>query len=401
MAVFVGCRYRRRVPRRLVALLVIATVSVAVAAAAVGSDPEPARAATVVSVPNSIDGTGNRDVTGPINSFLAGVAPGTTVTFAKNARYRIEGVLILLNPSNITIDGNGATFFATTDGSGVAPPRKPFRYSWPRRREHWDVRGAHNLTMRNFTVRGANPNGGATPEAYVAGLEGQAGIAISRTDGIVIDNVTITDTYGDFVWITGASTDVTIRNSTFARSGRQGVAIVGASGVVIQDNKIRDVARSVIDLEPLGKAQVTDLHVRRNQVGDYRNFLLAAGGGGPGVSDIWLEANRVDGGNGVSVAAGHNVQQRRGYHFTDNTGTGAVSPPAAGTGRSGLFQLMNLTDVEIRRNVQRVADGPAMSLDRVCNLTVAGNQFLGASPERTVLASCGGPPRAPKTPTTR
>ena len=48
--------------------------------------------------------------------------------------------------------------------------------------------------------------------------------------------------------------------------------------------------------------------------------------------------------------------------------------------------------VEIRGNVQRVADGPAMTLDRVCNLTVAGNQFLGASPERTVLAACGAPP---------
>ena len=137
---------------------------------------------------------------------------------------------------------------------------------------------------------------------------------------------------------------------------------------------------------------MTNVHVRRNQVGSYRNFLLAAGGGGPGVNDIWLESNRVDGANGVSVAAGHNVQQRHGYHFIDNTGTGAVSPPAAGTGRAGLFQLMNLDDVEIRGNVQRVVDGPALTLDRVCHLTVTANQFLGASPERTVLAPCGAPP---------
>ena len=142
---------------------------------------------------------------------------------------------------------------------------------------------AGNITVRNLTIDGANPDAGATAAAYEPALEGQAGIGLSRTAQIVIDSVTITDTYGDFVWVTGNTTGLVIQNSTFARSGRQGVAVVGAEGVIIQNNSISDVSRSVIDLEPLNNVLVRDVHVRNNQVGAHRNLLLAAGrrrGGG-------------------------------------------------------------------------------------------------------------------------
>jgi hypothetical protein len=360
-----------------------------------GSGAEAARAATV-EVPAAIDATGRQDVTADLNAFFAGLGPETTVTFPAGARYRIEGVLIVLNRRGLTIDGNGATFFATTDGSGVAPPRRGFRGAWPRRREQWDIRGGGDITLRNLTVRGANPHGGATAEAYVPRLEGQAGIAISRADGVTLDSVRISDTYGDFVWITGRATNVTIRNSAFARSGRQGVAIVNAAQVVVEDNELLGVAHSVFDLEPVGRANVSGIHLRHNEVGDYSNFLLAAGGSGPGVNDIWLEGNRVRGGNGVSVAAGHVNQPRQGYHLVGNTGTGTARPPA-GTGRTGLIQLVNLDGVEIRDNEQQVAGGPAVSVERVCRLTVAGNDFPGASREQEVVAPCGAAAAPPPT----
>ena len=108
--------------------------------------------------------------------------------------------------------------------------------------------------MRNVTVRGANPNGGATAAAYVPALEGQAGIVVQRATGVVIDSVHVSDTYGDAVYITGGATDVTIRRSTFERTGRQGVAIVNGQRIVVEDNEIRGVARSVFDLEPVGRA---------------------------------------------------------------------------------------------------------------------------------------------------
>ena len=159
----------------------------------------------------------------------------------------------------------------------------------------------------------------------------------------MLESVRISDTYGDAVYIVGGSTDVTIRGSTFERIGRQGVAVVNGRQVVVEDNEIRGVSRSVFDLEPGGRSVAQDIRLRDNRVGDYGNFLLAAGGGGPGVNDVWLEGNRVDGGNGVSVYAGVEGRRRAGYRILDNTGTGdgaaagghraARADPAAQPGR--------------------------------------------------------------------
>ncbi|MGZ6966894.1 MAG: right-handed parallel beta-helix repeat-containing protein [Acidimicrobiia bacterium] len=352
--------------------------------------------ATAVAVPPGIDRSGATDVTGALNAFLAGLAPGTTAQFPKGARYRVEGTLLLVNRRDVTIEGNGATFFAATDGSGLPPPRGVNRRYWPRLRQQWRIRGGSGITVRDITVKGANPHGGATAAAYVPSLEGQAGIAIQRTSGVTIESVHVSDTYGDAVYVVGGATNVTNRNSSLERIGRQGVAIVNASKVVVDRNEIRDVARSVFDLEPLGRALAGDVHLSNNTIGDYRNFLLAAAGGGPGVNDIWLEGNHIDGGHGLSVFAGIERQRRTGYHIVGNTGSHAVLP-ASGTGRSGLLQLTNLDQVEIRGNHQAVTRGPAISLDLVCGLTVAGNEFPGAAPDQQVVAPCGAAAPAPAT----
>jgi hypothetical protein len=369
-------------------LAVAATFAGTAALAALAVLPAGASARAGVTVPPGIDSTGATDVTDALNQYLAQVAPGSTVDFAPNGRYRIDGTLVLQRLRDVTLDGHGATFFAVTDGSGVAPPRGGQRASWPRLREQWRIRGGSGITLRDMTIRGANANGGATARAYVPRLEGQAGIGIQRASGVMIDSVDVTNTYGDAVYVTGASTNVTVRHSTLERTGRQGVAIVSGQHVVVEDNDIRDIAHSVFDLEPPGRAQVRDIHLQDNRVGAYVNFLLSSGGGGPGVGDVWLQGNRVDGGHGVSAFAGVEGQQRTGLHVLDNVGTGARRP-ANGTGRAGLLQLLNLDQVEIRGNRQPVGGVPAITTDRVCGLTIAGNQFPGASTEHQQLRACG------------
>lgn len=340
-------------------------------------------------MPDAIDASGRTDVTDLLNALLARVPPGSVVAFPRDGRYRIEGTLVLANARDVTIEGNGASFVATTDGAGVVPGRGQ-RAHWPRLRQQWRIRGGSGITLRNLTIQGANPNGGATPAAYVPALEGQAGVAIQRASGVRLESVHVTDTYGDGVWVAGGSTDVTIRDSTFERLGRQGVAIVNGERIVVEASRLRDISRSVFDLEPVGRSRAQDVRLRDNEVGDYGNFLLAAGGSGPGVNDVWLERNRVAGGHGVSVAAGFaGVEQRRrtGLHIIANRGTGEQRP-ASGTGRAGLIQLENLDQVEIRDNRQAVASGPAISLDRVCDVAVAGNDFSGARPEQQVVTPC-------------
>jgi hypothetical protein len=366
-------------------------VSAAVAGAVLAGPVTPARAAaiTTLAVPTSIDPTGAADVTDVLNGFLARVPAGSTVAFPKDARYRVDGTVTLPNRRDVTVEGNRATFFAPTDGSTFAPPRNAgARAGWPRLRQHWKILGGGGITIRDIRVRGANANGGAAAGSYVPALEGQAGIAIQRTSGVLIDSVQVSETYGDGVYITGGAVNVTVRNSTFERIGRQGIAIVNGARITVEGNKLRDIARSVFDLEPGGRAVVQEIHLQGNTVGSYVNFLLASGGGGPGVDDIWLERNRVDGGHGVSVFAGVEGRRRAGYHIVGNSGTGAARPPG-GTARPGLIQLLNLDRVEIRGNRQPVAGVPAVSLDRVCGVTVADNQFPGASRDQLVVRPCG------------
>jgi hypothetical protein len=375
---------------------VVLAALVAAGLAAPVVDAAPVGADTVVKVPDTIDRTGATDVTGPLNAFLAGVGPQSTVVFPRDGAYRVEGVLFLFDKVDVTIEGNGSVLFAMTDGSGLAPPKSGYRAYWPRRREHIHIRRGYNVTLRNLVVHGANPRGGATPEAYVVGLEGQAGVTISRSMNVVLDRMRIEDTYGDFVWITGRSSFVTIRNSSMARSGRQGIAVVNARTILIENNDIRDVARSVFDLEPAGRAVAEDVSMRANRVGNYRNFLLAALGGGPGVNDVWLRDNEIDGANGVTVAAGFWKLRRRNLHILDNVGTGVVRAPSRtalnGLIHRGLIQLTNLDGVEIRGNRQATADAPAISLEGVCGVILENNAFPGATPEVDELAPCPPPP---------
>jgi parallel beta-helix repeat protein len=375
------------------------TVAVLVAAGLAGPVAEvaPAGADTVVAVPHSIDGTGATDVTAPLNAFFAGLGPGTTVVFPERAAYRVEGVLFLFDKVDLTVEGNGSMLFAMTKGDGVAPPKSGYRAYWPRRREHIHIRRGSHVTLRNLVVHGANPQGGATPEAYVIGLEGQAGVSISRSTNVVLEGMRIEDTYGDFVWITGRSSYVTIRNNTMARSGRQGIAVVNAQTIRIENNDIRGVARSVFDLEPPGRAMAQNVTMIGNRVGEYRNFLLAALGGGPNVNDVRLLDNVVDGRNGVTVAAGFWKLRRRNLQIVGNVGPGVQRAPSRtaldGSIHRGLIQLTNIDGVEIRGNRQGTAEAPAISLEGVCGLTLENNAFPGASPVVDELVPC--PPPAP------
>ena len=267
-------------------------------------------------------------------------------------------------------------------------PRRAYRNHWPRRREHLTLNRVTNVTIRDLEVIGANPNGGADVDAYVADLEGQAGIAIIGGIGITLERVTISDTYGDLVYITGGATDVTVRNSRLIRSGRQAIAVVNGRDVLIEGSTFDGIGRSVLDLEPLGKGLALNIRFVDNEVGDYLNFLLAAVGGGAGVDGIEVADNQISATRGLSVVAGVERAQRNGLRIVANRGTTkAVALDDFGSG--ALIQLTNLNGVEIRDNRQPVAGGVAITLDRVCNAEITDNSFPGASSAQETLADCG------------
>src|SRR6476659_3073622 len=122
-----------------------------------------AGAAPVITVPSSIDATGGRDVTQALNTFFAAAPAGATVRFPSGGRFRIVGVLIVSGRRDVTIEGNGSTLVAPTDGSETRPQSRNVGGHWPRRRSHVDILDSAGITVRDLTVQGPNPGGRYVP----------------------------------------------------------------------------------------------------------------------------------------------------------------------------------------------------------------------------------------------
>ena len=142
----------------------------------------PARAASTVEVPLTIDSTGTVDVTGPLNSFIAGVPDGSTIAFHENGRYRVEGTVIAANKHGLTFQGNGATLLASTRGGPT--------------RAHLAFRGGGPVSVSDLNVLGPNSGNGYDPE-----VQWQAGFEFDGVQGVTLDHVAARNVFGDFVYL--------------------------------------------------------------------------------------------------------------------------------------------------------------------------------------------------------
>lgn len=255
--------------------------------------PAAAVAAATYVAPADIDATGATDVTAALNAFIQRVPDGSVITFPAGARYRIESVVAIGGRQNLVIDGNGAQFFATTDGTGATPTGpNDVQWLWPRHRDQILVFNSTNVTLRNLTVRGANPRAGTNEDAYVEAYEAQAGVEFYRTVNSRLENCQISDTYGDFVYIGHRAQGTVVTGCTMTRSGRQGISAVDATGVVIYRNDISQVRRSMFTLEPYVRDwSVTNVWIVANTVGATRLSIVGAKGEGD-VSNVVFAFNK-------------------------------------------------------------------------------------------------------------
>ncbi|MEO7836780.1 MAG: right-handed parallel beta-helix repeat-containing protein, partial [Acidimicrobiales bacterium] len=228
-------RRTRWVGATVVCAALAASLSPAVATASeAGAFSPPAGVATDCSV----------DVTGKLNRWISTVPDGSTLTFTPGGCYRIEGTVLVKNRHRLTFEGNGATLRAFTDGTGYVDNLQT--------RNHFYLWGGSDLTVRNLKVQGVN-----TDHRYHAKYAGQRGFRIAGVQGALLENLTIFEVRGDFIEVDPDyyqtwrwSSDITIRNSTFDYSGRQGFSITGGRRIVFRDNHIAGAALSVFDIEP-------------------------------------------------------------------------------------------------------------------------------------------------------
>ncbi|MBV9279691.1 MAG: hypothetical protein JOZ41_06390, partial [Chloroflexi bacterium] len=142
--------------------------------------PTATPTALVYTVPASIPHDCSANVDPQLNSWLASVPNGATIEFPANGCYNQDGEIDVINKSNMTIEGNGSTFHATTQGTY--------------RRSNWVFREDSNVAAENMTVYGAEPdatitNGLKDGSCYYHPLEWQMGYDFQATSGGTLNNV--------------------------------------------------------------------------------------------------------------------------------------------------------------------------------------------------------------------
>lgn len=334
-------------------------------------------------MPASIVGDCSADVTADLQSWLDSTPDNARLMLRRRACFRIEGTLKLVDRHDLVVDGLDATLKATTRGSGGRLQ--------VRARSQVNIVNSRNVTVRNLNVHGANPDAGTSTAAYHPALEAQHAFALMRDDGVTLDHVTASDVYGDFVYVGGAtghpSRRITITDSHFERSGRQGISITNGNDVQIVGNTIGDVARSLIDLEPnLGSDEARNIRIANNTTGAARNFWIADKGSGINIGDVTVTHNVMQAPTGGLVFVYGPKRGKRGpFTFTGNVlqVTGAVSDE----GTVGAFVFSNARNVSISDNQLTVpADRamPAVELLATSDVVISHNKFLGTA--KPVLA---------------
>jgi hypothetical protein len=272
---------------RILAVMGRAVIALAVlvgtAATSSGRAPRPG----VYTVPKTIRSDCSIPVEDKLMAWLATVPDGSTVRFGKGRCYGQDGTITLTGRSGLVIDGQGSEFRALTPGGS--------------HRANWRFVGGGNLTVRNLAVRGSNPQG-----SYDHAVEWQHGFSVEGVQGMTLSNVQVRETWGDGVLLyrgahspacgddASSARNVLIGGATVERIGRQGVAIVDAEQVTVQDSTIGPVAWANVDVETDESCEIArHVTVRRNSLGSNGWGVIVNGGLGadPQVGDLTVTDN--------------------------------------------------------------------------------------------------------------
>jgi hypothetical protein len=299
--------------------------------------PAPADSSDYL-VPSSIDRSGGSDVASALNSFIRSVPNGSTIRF-RSGTYRIDTAIVLDGRRNLVFDGDGATL----QGDGCSPGDSMFLLG--------RASASSGITIRDFTLRGNNPNGG-TSSAFRSGCEHQMGVAIYGSSDVVITDVAISRVYGECVYVAegsgGWAKDITFRNSSCSSTGRSGLAVVAGTRVTVANVAFDKIGMYVLNIEPNSSSGGgTYVTFRDNNIGTYAHAAQ-------------FGDNMVCTNGGADGAPIHHIT------ITRNRVTG-------GTMRTFMWEPRN-TDIVFTDNVSTVAaDGPVVVIRNADRVTVSGN----------------------------
>jgi hypothetical protein len=327
--------------------------------------PEPIATDITVDVPAAIDPTGKEDVTAELQAVIDAALPGTEIRLRQDARYRVDGTLLIDGRERLIIDGQGATVAASARGDDPD-------------RAMWRIRSSRGIALRDLTVIGGHPD----PGTYVKGFEWQHGVSVEGGRDVELQGLTIRDVMGDCVYVASDEArwadGVWVSGLTCRDSGRQGIAVVAGRNIRVEGSTFGDIPLSVFDLEPEASdtlPQGVDGAVFTDNVvdGPYGGKLFNAVGVGS-IEHVLVERTVVRDspwGISVQVAPMADSPRYRDLVFRDNQAEGAfVGLPHV------VLSFGDVDDLIIAGNSQRiVAAIAAIRLVRTCNVILEGNDL--------------------------
>lgn len=306
------------------------------------------------------------------------------VTLTRGCSYAAE---IAIDRSNVTLDCNGASL----DGGGRL--RVAILIQQPVDERARKAPPLHDITVRNCTIRGYASAGIAVRNIYTAstlkltpdqrreqsprqvriadvrisGISG-AGLNIARfVQGVVAENMVLSDNEGPAIYLSPSSAGNTIRNSTFANNGfrermgkREGVAVDGSIRNTFTGNTFRGNAAGGLFLykncgEKNGFARTEGANENRIMGNVFADSPVG----------IWIAARQSRRLEGFLCSDGYHTVD--GVYYPDR-----AFLHEAGKGRGGYRLIVGGREV---RTIDRLSDVPMYAYDEAAGNTVADNVF--------------------------
>ncbi len=209
-----------------------------------------------------------------MQQWIDSLPNGSTAVLRSSGCYDVESdTLVIHDKTNFTLEGSGATIHRFRD------PTAGLRQV--------QFVNATNVAVRDLTIVGNN----SQHLGFQLGghWEGQAGLGIA-VNGAVVENVYVTDVFGDGINLSGGGTNIRVTNSHVGQAARQGIAITNASNVTIDHDTIDMAHRMGIDLEPYASTdRVTNVSITDNSI--CGNYGPIAGYSHWGVTNVVIRSN--------------------------------------------------------------------------------------------------------------
>lgn len=304
-----------------------------------------------VDVPASIDPTGTQDVSAALNNLIRSAPNGSSIAFPPTAVYRIDSALRIGARNNLIFDGNGATL-------RMGNP------TWNYPGILFDIWDSRDIAVRSFRLTGSSPSPGILRDLN----EWASAVSVNGGVRTEFENLTIDKVYGDGLSVDDWSDGVWYHHSRVITAGRNGVSILAARNVVVENNTLEKVGLHPFAIEPWQASggainivfagnTIIDYGSPAPSAGQWAFFFCAEGAAGSNVDGVIVTGNTVQNRNIQSNVT--RLTRRKNITVTNNRSMVAKTPSY---GYPGVLTFAHIDGLTVYGNVQPLTSGDLLSI---------------------------------------